>query len=181
MAEVSGSRGNRIAYDVTGDGEVDLLLVHGITENRHSWDPLLTDLAAGYRVIRVDLPGHGESEPAPDYAIDRLADDVAASEEIQAALGASAGSLGAVGVSHYVIADEALRGRRSMTTGANEDDWHYTGVSVERDIAVDEWADLREVSAGEACPMCSTPVTLGGGITMEKDSFPSFILAAKVL
>jgi len=63
---------------VTGDGEVDLLLVHGITENRHSWDPLLDDLAKTYRVVRVDLPGHGESEPATDYELDRLADDVAA-------------------------------------------------------------------------------------------------------
>ena len=32
------------------------------------------------------------------------------------------------------------------------DDWHYTGVSIERDIAVDEWLDLREVEAGETMP-----------------------------
>lgn len=78
MAGVRGPRGNRVAYDVTGDGETDLLLVHGITENRHSWDPLLDDLAEIYRVVRVDLPGHGESEPAADYELDGLADDVAA-------------------------------------------------------------------------------------------------------
>ena len=35
-----------------------------------------------------------------------------------------------------MIADEALRGRRGMYTGANVDDTHLRGVDVERDIAV---------------------------------------------
>jgi prolyl-tRNA synthetase len=78
-------------------------------------------------------------------------------EEAKSALGAMPGSLGAVGVTDLkIIADEALRGRTSMTTGANEDDWHYRGVDVERDIDVAQWADLREVTAGEACPQCGT-------------------------
>jgi prolyl-tRNA synthetase family II len=78
-------------------------------------------------------------------------------EEIRAALGALPGSLGAVGVTGYrVIADEALRGRRDMATGANVDDVHLTGVDVDRDIAVAAWADLREVTEGEPCPRCGT-------------------------
>jgi prolyl-tRNA synthetase family II len=82
-------------------------------------------------------------------------------DEIRAALGASPGSLGAVGVTSLpVIADLALRGRRNMTTGANIDDVHLTGVDVDRDIAAGLWADLREVSAGEPCPRCGTPLEL---------------------
>src|SRR6202035_2731706 len=66
-------------------------------------------------------------------------------EEIRDALGALPGSLGAVRVTdHPIIADEALRGRRGMYTGANIDDTHLRGVDVERDIAVGQWADLRE-------------------------------------
>jgi len=81
--------------------------------------------------------------------------------EIVAALGASPGSLGAVGVTDLpVIADVALRGRRDMTTGANIDGVHLTGVDVARDIAVGQWADLREVRAGEPCPRCGTPLEL---------------------
>jgi prolyl-tRNA synthetase len=81
--------------------------------------------------------------------------------EIVAALGASPGSLGAVGVTDLpVIADLALRGRRDMTTGANIDGVHLTGVDVARDIAVGQWADLREVRAGEPCPRCGTPLEL---------------------
>jgi prolyl-tRNA synthetase len=80
-------------------------------------------------------------------------------DEIREALGASPGSLGAVGVTGLpVIADLALQGRRDMTTGANIDDTHLTGVDVARDINVGRWADLREVRAGEPCPGCGTPL-----------------------
>jgi prolyl-tRNA synthetase len=84
-------------------------------------------------------------------------------EEIRAALGALPGSLGAVGVTdHPIIADEALRGRRGMYTGANIDDTHLRGVDVERDINVGQWADLREAAAGEGCVNC------GHGLEVER-------------
>ncbi|MEV6967303.1 proline--tRNA ligase [Hamadaea sp. NPDC051192] len=83
----------------------------------------------------------------------------AQAEEIRAALGALPGSLGAVGVSGLpIVADEALRGRRGMATGANVDDVHLRGVEVDRDIVVGRWADLREVVAGEPCVRCGTPL-----------------------
>lgn len=79
-------------------------------------------------------------------------------EEIFELLGAHAGSLGAVRLNMdaenkpFIIADNALKGRRNMTTGANKDDHHIRGVDVERDIKVDEWADLRTVQSGEMSP-----------------------------
>ena len=80
-------------------------------------------------------------------------------EEIRQLLGADAGSLGAVGVVDVpIFADEALRGRTNMTTGANDDDFHLRGVAVERDIAVTRWVDVREVRAGEACVGCGEPI-----------------------
>ncbi len=79
--------------------------------------------------------------------------------EIVSLLGAAPGSLGAVGVKHVpVIADEALRGRKNMATGANRDGVHYSGVYVCRDILIGQWADLREVLAGEPCPRCAEPL-----------------------
>ncbi len=105
-----------------------------------------------------------------DHALNeqKLADTTGASElraarpdEIQEALGALPGSLGAVGVTaHPVIADEALHGRRAMFTGANTDDVHLRGVDVDRDITVGTWADLREVKAGEPCPRCGEPLSV---------------------
>ena len=99
-----------------------------------------------------------------DHALvdQKLADATAATvlrpahaEEIRGALGAGPGSLGAVGVSGFrVVADLGLRGRRDMTTGANQDDFHVRGVDVARDVPVSDWVDLRAVSDGEACSLC---------------------------
>jgi prolyl-tRNA synthetase len=88
-------------------------------------------------------------------------------EEIRELLGAGAGSLGAVGAKEKakaakqelrIVADRALKGRTNMTTGANKDDHHLRGVSVERDIKPDSWVDLRTVASGEACPNCEAGV-----------------------
>ncbi len=105
-----------------------------------------------------------------DHALveQKLADALGASEwrpatdeEIRSALGAGAGSLGGVGVSdHRIVADLALQERRDMTTGANEDDHHVRGVDVARDIVVASYLDLREVKAGEPCPMCDAPLAV---------------------
>lgn len=113
----------------------------------------------GKRVLVLLRGDHTLVEQKLVDNVDAEAIRPAHAEEIKAALGALPGSLGAVGVTdHFVIADESLRGRRGMTTGANEDDFHLRGVDVDRDIAVQGWLDLREVEAGEGCPMCGQPL-----------------------
>ena len=85
----------------------------------------------------------------------------ATSDETLEALGARPGSLGAVGVSGIaVFCDLALKDRTGMVTGANEDDWHLRGVSVERDIDVKSWVDIREVQGGESCIECGGELKL---------------------
>ena len=79
-------------------------------------------------------------------------------EECVAALGAKPGSLGAVAnvpAAVQIFADQRLRGANEMTTGANEDGFHLRNVSIERDIKVTEWFDLRTVAAGEPCAQCA--------------------------
>jgi prolyl-tRNA synthetase len=79
------------------------------------------------------------------------------------ALGAMPGSLGAVSNvpnGWKVFADERLRGANDMTTGANEDGFHLRNVSIERDIKVTEWFDLRTVTAGEPCAKCGKPLKI---------------------
>jgi prolyl-tRNA synthetase len=79
----------------------------------------------------------------------------ATADECVAALGARPGSLGAVTATREgsvrVFADEQLKRRGGMTTGANEDGFHLRHVDIDRDIKVDVWADLRTVTAGELC------------------------------
>ena len=47
-----------------------------------------------------------------------------------------------------------------MTTGANEDGFHLKSVSIERDIKVTSWVDLRTVNAGEPCVKCGKPLKI---------------------
>jgi len=141
------------------DGEITLALVRG--DHQLNTQKLL------------DATGAIELRPAtPEETVEHL--------------GANPGSLGAVGVAGMrIVADEVLRGRVGLTTGANTDDWHYTGVSLERDIAVDQWADLRDVSAGEACPVCGSPLDvvrcIESGHIFKLGTKYSDVLGAKVL
>jgi prolyl-tRNA synthetase len=107
-----------------------------------------------------------------DLQEQKLADGVGAvdlrpatAEEIQTALGAGPGSLGAVGVTDIpVLADHAVSGRRGLVTGANRDDVHLRNVDTDRDLAVTRWLDLRAVGDGEACPQDGGPLELWKGI-----------------
>jgi prolyl-tRNA synthetase len=82
-------------------------------------------------------------------------------EEIFNAMGAHPGSLGTIGVTKFPIhADERLRGANGMTTGANVDGFHFRNVSIERDIKVTQWFDLRTVTAGEPCVKCGKPLKI---------------------
>jgi len=60
------ARVSQLAFRDEGDGE-PLLLIHGITEDHHAWDELAPALAREHRVVRVDLPGHGESPALAAY------------------------------------------------------------------------------------------------------------------
>jgi prolyl-tRNA synthetase len=87
----------------------------------------------------------------------------ATTEEIIPLLGAKPGSLGAVvnvPADVKIFADERLQGANDMTTGANEDGFHFKNVSIERDIKVTSWFDLRTVSAGEPCAKCAKPLKI---------------------
>jgi pimeloyl-ACP methyl ester carboxylesterase len=58
--------GATVAYEVVGAGP-PVVLVHGLTESRRIWDPLVEPLAADHTVVLLDLPGHGESGPSEAY------------------------------------------------------------------------------------------------------------------
>ncbi len=80
--------------------------------------------------------------------------------EIREWFGADAGSLGPVGITNMpVLADLALRGRRNMICGANEDDYHLRHVTPEEDFAC-AFADLRQVAAGDWCLDSDQPLEI---------------------
>lgn len=77
MGSVQTDDGTRIEYAELGEGPA-LVLVHGITENRHAWDPILPALGEHWRVVALDLRGHGDSDRNPPYDPVTLASDVRA-------------------------------------------------------------------------------------------------------
>lgn len=64
---------NQLAHDLNGTGPL-LVAIHGITENRSFWDPVR--LHQRFRVLRVDLRGHGDSPRTPPYGIDESVEDI---------------------------------------------------------------------------------------------------------
>jgi prolyl-tRNA synthetase len=76
----------------------------------------------------------------------------ATEDEIRATFGAGGGSLGPVGVTVEVLADEALR-EGQFVAGANRDGWHLRGVEAGRDYNP-RFADIRQANGGDACPVC---------------------------
>src|SRR5438132_466139 len=112
------------AMPVVADGRVVLALVRG--DDRLNEMKLLAAMGENFR-------------PAEN-------------EEIRGAFGAEGGSIGPVGASVEVIADDALR-EGQYVVGANRDDRHLRGVQAGRDFEA-RFADLREVREGDACPRC---------------------------
>ena len=116
---------------VKADGTVVLGLVRG--DDRLSESKMTTALRSGFRAATDD--------------------------EIRGAFGAGGGSLGPVGASVEIVADEALRDGQYIA-GGNRDGWHLRGVQAGRDYDA-RFADIREPREGDACPSC------GGRLTFE--------------
>jgi pimeloyl-ACP methyl ester carboxylesterase len=75
----TSSDGSEIYFEATGEGETALVFVHGWNGNVRWWDAQRDALAASYRIVALDLTGHGMSGPArmegsaEAYAADILA------------------------------------------------------------------------------------------------------------
>ncbi|MBL7204202.1 MAG: alpha/beta fold hydrolase [Desulfobacteraceae bacterium] len=65
-------------YEIRGQG-VPLVLIHGLGSSARDWEAQVPEFAQAYRVVTVDLRGHGRSDaPQGPYSIDMFASDLAA-------------------------------------------------------------------------------------------------------
>lgn len=76
----------------------------------------------------------------------------ATEEEIRDLIGAGPGSLGPVNLQIPCIIDRAVEKASDFGAGANIDGKHYFGINWERDVALPEVADLRNVVEGDPSP-----------------------------
>jgi prolyl-tRNA synthetase len=128
------ARATAKAMPVVVDGTVVLALVRG--DDRLNEMKLLAALGETFRPAEAD--------------------------EILETFGANGGSIGPVGITVDVVADETLR-EGQYVVGANRDDVHLRGVQAGRDYEP-RFADLREVRAGDACPECGGHLRLQAAI-----------------
>ena len=78
-------------------------------------------------------------------------------EELMQITGADAGSIGPIGFKGRIIADSELINGNNLYSGANENDYHYGGIDLLRDVPeleMKDYHDLRTVKSGELCKTC---------------------------
>ena len=83
-------------------------------------------------------------------------------EELTNAKVGFAGPIGLEDVS--ILADNSVRGRKNLITGANETDYHFQNVEENKDFHCDSFEDLIYAEKGDACPSCSSDLSLERGI-----------------
>jgi prolyl-tRNA synthetase len=91
--------------------------------------------------------------------------------EIRALFNSPVGYLGPIGIEwakdlnkdagHPVLlVDKALEGRTNLIAGSNKEEYHLKNLTPGKDFHPTAYADLRAVTAGEACPNCGKPLRI---------------------
>jgi prolyl-tRNA synthetase len=91
-------------------------------------------------------------------------------DEIKQLFRSPAGFLGPIGIEWatdikdgarpLLLVDKALEGRKNLISGANKEDYHLKNVTPGHNFQPTAYADLRAVTAGEACPNCGAPLRI---------------------
>jgi pimeloyl-ACP methyl ester carboxylesterase len=99
-AFVAGPAGQRIHYRDQGQRSGPaIILLHGSNSSLHTWEPLVQRLGDDYRVVTLDLPGHGLTGGTPDK--DYGADGMAAAVDVVAAK---------LGLDHFILGGNSMGG-----------------------------------------------------------------------
>ncbi|MFL9592623.1 proline--tRNA ligase [Aeromonas schubertii] len=85
-------------------------------------------------------------------------------EQIKAAAGCDAGSIGPVGFKGRVVVDHSAAHLADFVCGANETGFHLTGANWDRDVEGYEVADIRNVVEGDPSPCGTGTLLLKRGI-----------------
>ncbi|WP_368163679.1 proline--tRNA ligase [Aeromonas sp. R6-2] len=85
-------------------------------------------------------------------------------EQIKAAAGCDAGSIGPVGFKGRIVVDRSAAHLADFVCGANETGFHLTGANWDRDVEGYEVADIRNVVEGDPSPCGTGTLLLKRGI-----------------
>lgn len=65
-----------------------------------------------------------------------------------------------------VVADDSIRTRSAVVSGANDEGYHFTGVNYPRDFDVTLVADIAQADTGHTCPRCGGKLQAQSGIEL---------------
>jgi len=128
-------------FQVPVEKTVKTLMVHATPESGHKLVALL---------VRGDHDlNEIKAEKLPQIAAPLT---FATEAEIREIVAAGPGSLGPVNLPMPVVADRTVAAMSDFSAGANIDGKHYFGINWDRDVALPEVADIRNVVAGDPSP-----------------------------
>jgi pimeloyl-ACP methyl ester carboxylesterase len=139
--------GRRLSALVWGEGDPELVFLHGGAQNAHTWDTVA--LALGRPMVALDLPGHGHSDGGRNGSIDILenAKDIATAiralaPNARAVIGMSLG-----GMTTLALADHAPELVRKIvlvdvTPGVNESKSSTIAAFINGPESFDSFDDL---------------------------------------
>jgi prolyl-tRNA synthetase len=128
-------------YGVAIEKTIKTLIVHASEDHEADFVALL-------------IRGDRTLNPLKAVKLEQLASPLlfASDKDIRDAIGAGPGSLGPVGLSLPVIADQEVALMSDFAAGANTDDKHYFGINWGRDVELPSTADLRTAVEGDTSP-----------------------------
>lgn len=109
---------------------------------------------SGHKLVALLVRGDHELNEVKSEKFEPIANPLtfATEEEIRATIGAGPGSLGPVNLPVPVIIDRTVAAMSDFSAGANIDGKHYFGINWERDMALPQVADIRNVVEGDRSP-----------------------------
>jgi len=108
----------------------------------------------GPKLVALCLRGDHELNAIKAEKLDQVAAplQMADADDIRETLGCDIGSIGPVGLEIPLIVDRAAAALADFVCGANENDYHLTGVNWGRDLPEPTVADIRNVVEGDPSP-----------------------------
>lgn len=142
-------------FDIAVEKTVKTLIVHG-AENE----------TGSHELVALVIRGDHELNEIKASKIPGVANPLtfATDEEIHKAIGALPGSLGPINLPINSIVDREVAVMSDFAAGANEDGYHFFGINWNRDLALPDVADLRNVKAGDPSPCGSGVLDIKRGI-----------------
>jgi prolyl-tRNA synthetase len=126
---------------------------------------LLVDGSDG-DVVALVIRGDHELNAVKAQKLEGVANPLrmASAERVRAATGSEPGSIGPVGFKGRIHVDHAAAHLADFVCGANEKDFHFTGVNWGRDLPEPRSTDLRNVQPGDPSPSGSGRLDIARGI-----------------